>query len=184
MTTDSYFEYLMTISPKGKLYRRLVVYPRIKRWTKGKTLDVGCGIGLFLRSLPQSTGVDVNSDCIAYCKSQGLDAHHMDFDVLPFSDDTFDTLVFDNVLEHIADPMPILVESARVLKPKGRIIALVPGKKGYRKDPDHKVFYDFERLTGLAVFAGLRVRNLSSLPVPGLTNTLSAFCYMAVFEVN
>ena len=41
--TRVYFEYLSRISWKGLIYRRLIVYPIIRRYCKGMVLDVGCG---------------------------------------------------------------------------------------------------------------------------------------------
>lgn len=61
----------------------------------------------------------------------------------------FGAIVLDNVLEHIIDPTLLLIEISRVLKPKGKLLVGVPGIKGYKRDPDHKIFYDLELLIKL-----------------------------------
>ena len=124
MMTESYFNYLSNISWKGLIYRRLLVYPIIRKYCNGKVLDVGCGMGQFVKYCKGSKGVDVNEECVEFCKKQKLDVIQMDYDKLPFSDKSFDTLVLDNVIEHISDPFPLLRECGRVLKPMGTIIMM------------------------------------------------------------
>jgi SAM-dependent methyltransferase len=50
----------------------------------------------------------------------------VDMQAIPFPDDTFDTVIHHNVLEHVADDHQALTEIARVLKPGGRTILTVP----------------------------------------------------------
>lgn len=179
-----YFDYLMKISWKGRLYRKKIVYPLIKKNSKGRLLDIGCGTGLFLEFFQTGTGVDVNSDCVEYCRQNGLDAIQMEFDILPFEDESFDTVVLDNVLEHINDPQPILEECYRVLTDQGRIIALTPGKKGYSRDPDHKIYYSMDTLRDLIQQHGFEPKLAKEIPFRGLENLLSAFCFFAVGRKN
>ena len=49
-----------------------------------------------------------------------------DMHQLPFGDDTFDSVIANNVLEHLYDPLAGLTEILRVLRPGGRLLALVP----------------------------------------------------------
>jgi SAM-dependent methyltransferase len=137
-----YFTYLMNRSWAGDLYRRFFLYPRLARRLPGLTLDLGCGIGDFLSFRQRTIGVDVNPHAVAYCRKRGLDVRSMSPDVLPMDDACFDSILLDNVLEHIAEPGPILAEIRRTLKPGGRLLVGVPGWRGWEFDPDHKVFYD------------------------------------------
>ena len=105
---DQYFDYLMQRSRLGSLYRRHVLYPRLVRRLRGRMLDVGCGIGDMLAFRPDSVGVDINQRTVEYCRQRGLTAHRMDVDRLPFDDGTFDSVLLDNVLEHIAEPAALL----------------------------------------------------------------------------
>ncbi|HLP81280.1 MAG TPA: methyltransferase domain-containing protein [Nitrosomonas sp.] len=143
MTThDEYFYYLMKRSFLGRFYRRHWLYPRISSFLAGKALDIGCGIGDMLAYRANTSGVDVNSFNVEYCRNMGLDAYLMQPDVLPFETAAFDSALLDNVLEHIADPEPLLCEIQRVLRPKGSLVVGVPGILGWQSDPDHKVEYD------------------------------------------
>lgn len=175
-----YFEYLSKISWKGLLYRRLIVYPIIRKYCNGTVLDVGCGMGQFVKHCRGSKGVDINTDCVEFCQKHGLDVVKMEIDRLPFEDSSYDTVVLDNVLEHIMDPTPLLNECARVLKRNGILIILVPGQKGFKRDADHKKFYDHNALRELTKVNNFVPFKCISLPILKLDKVLSAFCFMIV----
>lgn len=52
--------------------------------------------------------------------------HHADLAALPFADAAFDTVICSHVLEHIEDDRQAMRELARVLRPRGRAIIMVP----------------------------------------------------------
>jgi ubiquinone/menaquinone biosynthesis C-methylase UbiE len=63
-----------------------------------------------------TVGVDINPVTVNFCQESGLHAVLMEKDRLPFSDEVFDSIILDNVLEHIEKPFPLLREINRVLK--------------------------------------------------------------------
>jgi SAM-dependent methyltransferase len=134
----------------GGLYRRFVLYPRLNLHLKGKVLDIGCGIGDMLSYRKNTVGLDVNPLNVAFCKKRKLTAHLMKPNMIPFGDKTFDSVMLDNVLEHIESPSLLFKEIRRVLKPEGLVLIGVPGEKGYQSDDDHKIFYDEKKLQALA----------------------------------
>lgn len=146
---EEYYNYLKSRSSLGFYYRKFILYPRIKQYSFDKTLDVGCGVGDYLKFDSKAVGVDINTNCVNHCLDNGLKASVMKIDNLPFETNSFDTLVFDNVLEHIEDPTKILSEVNRVLNPNGYFIIGVPCEKGYKYDDDHKIFYDIKSLKKL-----------------------------------
>ena len=178
--TTSYFNYLRNISWRGIVYRRFFVYPIISKHCSGKVLDVGCGMGQFVKYQKDATGVDVNSECVDFCRQQNLTVKKMEYDKLPFSKNSFDTIVLDNVIEHIDNPVPLLNECRRVLTPSGIIIILVPGPKGFSRDADHKKFYDQKGLCQLTEGNSFETIKMISLPLQRLGAVLSAFCFMIV----
>ena len=50
---------------------------------------------------------------------------------IPYESESFDIVVSDNVLEHLVDPVAVLNEVARVLKPGGRFIGKTPNAWHY-----------------------------------------------------
>jgi len=178
-----YYEYLDNISWKGKLYREKFLYPTINNWIVGRALDVGCGLGLFLLNNNDAIGVDINEHCVRHCAKILPDrVSLMKEDQLPFGNNTFGSIILDNVLEHIDDSTMLMQEVVRVLYKGGRVIILVPGHKGYLRDPDHKRFYNFNSLQELARQHNLKVLHQRSMPLPFLSKILPFYCYFMVLE--
>ena len=139
-----YGRYLKSISFKAKIYRKFFYFPMLNRYLEPPILEIGCGIGGFLefRKNKEIVGVDINPELVEECKSKGLSAELMDYDILPFDDKKFNSVLLDNVLEHIDTPNKILSEINRVIKPNGKLVVSVPGEKGFEHDSDHKKYYD------------------------------------------
>jgi SAM-dependent methyltransferase len=119
----------------------------IETHARGRLLDCGCGdvpYYHFYRERVTSTT----------CVDWGASAHgrlHVDQEVdlnqpLPFEAASFDTVLLADVLEHIAEPVRLVHEIARVLAPEGKLIVLVPFL--YRV---HEAPYDYYRYTAYAL---------------------------------
>ncbi len=61
---------------------------------------------------------------------------------LPFADATLDAVIVEAVLEHVRDPIGMVAEIHRVLKPTGVVCAAVPFLQGYHPSPT-----DYQRWT-------------------------------------
>ena len=184
MSDTKYFEYLKGISKLGVFYRKHILYPKINRKFKGKVLDLGCGLGDFLRYRPNTVGVDVNQDTVNYCLNQGFDVKIMELNRLPFNPSSFDGVLMDNVLEHIEEPALILAEVKRVLVSGGDIVVGVPGRKGYAIDCDHKLFYTKEMLVATMHNAGFVEENTFSMPLnlDWLDDKVRQYCVYGHFK--
>jgi SAM-dependent methyltransferase len=169
---DAYFEYLKSRGRLALLYRRLWLYPRIARHLRGRALDVGCGIGDMLRFRANTVGADINPKLVDHCRSLGLTAYAMTPDRLPFESGSFDSVILDNVLEHIAAPQPLLAEIHRVLPAGGSFVVGVPGQLGYESDPDHKRYYSELQLHACMRTAGFA--NVAVLYSPFRCSALSS----------
>lgn len=181
---DDYFEYLSHRSRLGAIYRNYWLYPRLSRHLVGRTLDIGCGIGDMLAFRRDTVGVDINPRTVAYCNARGAQAHLMNPNELPFAAREFESVLLDNVLEHLVEPAPLLREVQRVLTKDGRLLIGVPGSKGWESDPDHKILYDERRLIDTVQECGFK--HLQTFHTPlwrsgWLDRNLRQYCIYGVF---
>ena len=179
-----YFKHLNITSWKGRLYRRYFLYPVLNYYLKGKTLDVGCGLGSFLSSRKSSVGIDINPMCIEYCKEVGLEAYHCPDPEFPFPANHFDSIIFDNVIEHLDDPRLLLSEIQRVLKPGGLFIIGVPTVKGYHSQADHRIFYDEKKLQETTSDYGFLQKKVFYMPIKSkyLEKNMNAHSLYSIFQ--
>ena len=84
------------------------------------------------------TNLDVNSSHHTDCLGDAL--------VLPFEGDTFQLVLSQETMEHVADPFKAVREMARVLKADGVLYLQVPFVLGYHPDPE-----DYWRFTHAGV---------------------------------
>lgn len=76
---------------------------------------------------------------------------------LPFDDETFDVIILDSVLEHVPDPIAMLQEGHRLLKPGGKILGDAPFLQPLHLLPHH--YFNFTPF-GLKQVAGKAGLNL------------------------
>lgn len=114
---------------------------------RGKAiLDIGSGMGGFLiaaaRNGVRVCGVEPNAD---YCTITRLRAARYDLPArvargygerLPFPAGAFDAVLAQDILEHVRDPMAVLAEIRRVLKPDGVALVTVINRFAWR-DPHY-----------------------------------------------
>lgn len=107
----------------------------------GKTiLEVGCGRGATLREFARrgayTFGLDYSEEAIEICRKLQAEERtipqgtfvNADARSLPFSDGTFDFVFSVGLIEHFEEPVELLLEQCRVLKPEGHLLVQVPQK--------------------------------------------------------
>jgi SAM-dependent methyltransferase len=92
-----------------------------------RVLDVGCGTGWIADHFADYTGVDGSPAAVAAATAQGRNVQLHDVGrALPFDDASFDGVVLKDLLEHVDDPVAVVTEVLRVLRPGGRVFASSP----------------------------------------------------------
>lgn len=98
-------------------------------------LDVGCGTGETLLYLKDQglaenvNGVDRSLLAVRYANKRGLkNVRQGEAERLTYKDNSFDLVLFLDVLEHIKDDARAVSEAKRVLRPGGRIIVTSPAQ--------------------------------------------------------
>ncbi|NUM89339.1 MAG: class I SAM-dependent methyltransferase [Bdellovibrionales bacterium] len=145
------------------------------RWLKkisggnlGRVLDVGCATGFTVKHLLDlgldAYGIEPSDFAANYAiKSLGLTGRilhgHLRSDTYP--DETFDTIIAWDVIEHIPQPNEFLRLLRRLLRPGGTLSLITPdcssllaklmGKRWmeYAKPTEHIFFFSKKTLTGL-----------------------------------
>lgn len=132
-------------------------------------LDVGAGTGanlLEFGKLGKAVGADISERAVEFCRRRGIkDIYCASAESLPFSGGNFDIITCLDVLEHVPDPVKILLELKRVLKDSGRMIIMVPAFKMLWSQHDeascHLRRYDKRSLFDELREAGLKVERTS-----------------------
>jgi SAM-dependent methyltransferase len=98
-----------------------------------KILDVGCGVGMYVRKFrefsEQVYGVDVDLERVAKAQSATqANCSVAPAEALPFPDGFFDTVLLHEVIEHVKDDRVAVAEALRVLAPGGRLVIFAPNR--------------------------------------------------------
>ncbi len=114
------------------LERRLEMLRREVPLERKRILDVGCGVGEFVRRLREFSadvfGVDVDAERVHQGAEQMCNLALSLGEHLPFADDTFDVVLLHEVIEHVTDDLATLREVRRVLRPDGRAVIFCPNR--------------------------------------------------------
>lgn len=97
-------------------------------------LDIGAGAGIvqamnFRGYARRVCGIDLDPRVL---DNPYLDEARVgDARKIPYPDCSFDVVIADNVMEHLAKPLDVFREISRVLKPSGRLIFKTPNRNHY-----------------------------------------------------
>ncbi|MGB2601458.1 MAG: class I SAM-dependent methyltransferase [Candidatus Omnitrophota bacterium] len=97
---------------------------------KGKMLDIGCGLGSLLgmaeRSGWDTAGIEMCPQCAGYAKENKVNIYSCSLDGKKFPDKHFDVVTLVNVLDFTEDPLILLKEVDRILRPGGAVFIRIP----------------------------------------------------------
>ncbi|HEY62987.1 MAG TPA: class I SAM-dependent methyltransferase [Caldilineae bacterium] len=107
----------------------------IRRWAplEGKrVLDVGCGLGMYMRKMrtftPDVYGVEIDLERAAEAGRELSLVACAAAEVLPFPDASFDVVLSHEMIEHVQDDRRTVAEAIRVLRPGGRLVLFCPNR--------------------------------------------------------
>ena len=129
--------YLKITYPKQTEYPEIFALYLFVHYLSSKTklLDIGCGIGEYVRAFRQlnilafglDKRIETNPD-LGYYKCD------IEIEQIPFPDNYFDFIFTKSVIEHVQNIEHLFTEIYRVLKPSGKIIVMTPDWSSCYKD--------------------------------------------------
>ena len=103
--------------------------------TRGKVLDIGCGLGTTLDDLVRSgcevLGIEPNPDAAKMCKERGLNVECGLIEDMIYPENFFDVVLLFHVIEHLPSPKNTLQKIFQILKPGGRLFIACPNADSY-----------------------------------------------------
>jgi 2-polyprenyl-3-methyl-5-hydroxy-6-metoxy-1,4-benzoquinol methylase len=151
-------------------------------------LDAGCGEGYLSRILARNgatvTGVDSSAKLIEAARTQNdSDALTVSFDVasvdeMPYTDNRFDLVVCNHVLNDLHDASKAINEFARVLRNGGRLIILMLHPCFYNKHAERE-----QATNGLIAASYFDTRSIEqAFEVDGLTSPVANTAWFQPLE--
>jgi SAM-dependent methyltransferase len=99
-----------------------------KKCVPGKILDVGCGPGFFLSGLSdewEKYGVEISKLASNHAEKYGR-IFTGELSQANYEDSFFDAIMMYHVIEHLENPISIIKEVRRILKPGGKFVIATP----------------------------------------------------------
>jgi 2-polyprenyl-3-methyl-5-hydroxy-6-metoxy-1,4-benzoquinol methylase len=123
-----YYDFYANIDNSKQLIKHRKSFLLIERLAlslrHGKILDIGCGSGELLASLPssfQKVGLDIASDACKKAKKKGVEVFCSTWELADFNTE-FDMVIALDLLEHVNDPSKALFKIGRVLRKGGYVV--------------------------------------------------------------
>lgn len=127
-----------------------------------RLLDVGCGNGEFLGLAREAgwrtMGLDFDSQAVAAARKLGLDVREGGIDLLSYEVDCYDALTLSHVIEHVHEPLQLLSECRRLLKPGGYFWIETPNVASYGHRAFGRSWRGLEPPRHLILFSGKRLK--------------------------
>jgi SAM-dependent methyltransferase len=112
--------------------RRLDLIRRYAPLEGARILDIGCGLGVYVRKFRDFSehvyGIDVDPRRLTEGARSTSGLMLAVGEHLPYPDATFDVIVLNEVIEHVADDRRTIEEALRVLAPGGHIVIYAPNR--------------------------------------------------------
>ena len=141
-------------------------------YMRGELLDVGCGSKPYanLFDVTKYIGLDIDNE---HCRKSGIADDYYNGLILPYKDESFDSILCNQVLEHVFFADNFLAELSRVIRPDGILLLTVPFIWDEHEQPN-----DFARYTTFGLRALLERNGFKVIEQRKLLDNPSIFCQL------
>jgi len=153
------------------------VFEALKKHCRGDVLDVG-GWDFFLTVKKKNltynswTTLETSEEKDLELEEENFKFIHGDGCNMQFNDNQFDLILNIQVLEHVLEPIKMVNEISRVLKPAGYAIFLIPQTGVIHHTPEH--YYNFTRFWITKVMERARLEIIELKPLGGVWSTIAS----------
>ncbi|MBI2099160.1 class I SAM-dependent methyltransferase [Candidatus Uhrbacteria bacterium] len=131
----------------------------------GKVLDIGCSIGLFLKAGKDlgydTVGLELNEKTASYAEEMyGVKVERKLLEDCKFPDNSFDAVSMFGVIEHLPQPLAVMKEIVRILKPGGIFLGRCPNVESLAYMILHGTARTFTGRNHLNYFSGRTLERL------------------------
>lgn len=140
---------------RRNLFRNIKAY---SNHLSGRILDVGCGRKPYeslFENRKEYVGMDIENPGHDH-SNEKIDVYY-DGKTFPFDDESFDSILTNQVFEHVFNPEIFMREIHRVLKPGGRLLLTVPFTWDEHEQPNDFARYSSFGLTHILISHGFEV---------------------------
>jgi 2-polyprenyl-3-methyl-5-hydroxy-6-metoxy-1,4-benzoquinol methylase len=146
----------------------------------GRLMDVGCGDGDMLKFAEalgwNSVGLEVDSVAVQVARSRGLGVVEGTYSRLLEYGEVFDCIICSHVLEHVHEPIDMISNLSKALKPTGVLLLSLPNASSKLREhfgndwrgleaPRHLTIPSLRRLEAILRTAGFSVRQVLRQPI-------------------
>lgn len=138
----------------------------------GRLLDVGCGAGAFLADMHRLgwtvAGVETDPEVAKIAQARfGLSVFTGSLQEASFPPNSFNAITMEHVIEHVEDPLALVRECHRIVKPGGRISIATPNVDCFQHRLFKVAWLELDPPRHLQIFSMRTITRLFELAVPG-----------------
>lgn len=186
---DEFFKHDLYLKFKNStsnyIHRKRMIEKEVDNSTrnKGIVLDIGIGISPMINTNKNTLLGDISISSMKVMKSKGANCSVLDITKLGLKNNSINTIICSEVLEHIPDDSGSLREMKRVLKKEGTLILTIPLNSYYWLKDDELVGHlrrynpkEFIKKLEKIGFKITKIKNIGSL-----TERLTTFLITTLF---
>ncbi len=157
----------------------------LQSYCRGVVLDVG-GWDFYRTALAKGisfdrwTVLETSEQTVAECEDERVHIVISDGCNMAFDDESFDTVLNVQVLEHVFEPTVMMREMCRVLKPGGHLIMLIPQTSTLHMIPHH--YYNFTRFWIKEAISRNGLEQLELQPLGGIWSSMASHLVYFAFQ--